>query len=125
MIEDFRLALLITLAILVGYILTRRFKNYIRIHHMPIPQHVELLHVEVMYHPSMLRVQVNMPRPEEVFPAMLTQGHAPLRSWPAVRMEKGDHVLELPLETETEGIYFFEIATSTQRTERRFTVRPA
>lgn len=123
MIEDFRLALLITLALLVGIILIRRFKNYIRIHHMPIPQHVELLHVEVMYHPSILRVQVNMPRPEEVFPAMLTQGHAPLRSWPAVRMEKGDHVLELPLEAEAEGIYFFEIATATQRTERRFTVR--
>ena len=123
MLEDFRLALLITLALLVGIILFRRFKRYIRIHHMPIPQHVELLHVEVMYHPSILRVQVNMPRPEEVFPAMLTQGHAPLRSWPAVRMEKGGHVLELPLEMDTEGIFFFEIATSTQRTERRFTVR--
>ena len=103
MLEDFRIALLITLAILVTVILVRRFKHYIRVHHMPVPQHVELQHVEVMYHPSMLRVQVNMPRPEEVFPAMLTHAHAPLRSWPAVHMEKGDHVLELPLEGQPMG----------------------
>ena len=123
MVEDFRFALLVTLTVLVLFLLFRRFKRYYRIHHMPVPQHVELKHVEVMYHPSILRVQVNMPRPEEVFPAMLTQSHAPLRSWPAVRMEQGDHVLELPLEANTEGIFFFEIATATQRTERRFTVR--
>ena len=40
-------------------------------------------------------------------------------------MEKGEQVLELPLEAGTEGIFFFEIATATQRTERRFIVRQA
>jgi len=125
MLEDFRLTLLITLSILVVVILVRRLKQHIRIHHMPVPQHVELQHVEVMCHPVLLRVQMNMPRAEEVFPAMLTQAHAPVRSWPAVRMEKGEQVLELPLEAGTEGIFFFEIATATQRTERRFIVRQA
>src|SRR5690606_19157260 len=125
MLEDFRLTLLITLSILLLVSLVRPLKQHIRIHHMPVPQHVELQHVEVMCHPVLLRVQMNMPRAEEVFPAMLTQAHAPVRSWPAVRMEKGEQVLELPLEAGTEGTFFFEIATATQRTERRFIVRQA
>lgn len=125
MLEDFRLTLLITLSILVVVIVVRRVKQYIRTHHMPVQQHVELQAVEVMYHPVQLRVQMNMPHAEEVFPAMLTHTHAPVRSWPAVRMEQGEQVLELPLEAGTEGTFFFEIATATQRTERRFIVRQA
>lgn len=125
MLEDFRLALLITLSILVAAILVRRLKQHIRAHHLPVPQHVELQHVEVMYHPPLLRVQVRMPQGEEVFPAMLSQAHAPLHAWPPVHMGQGDQVLELPLREGTEGIFFFEIATSTQRTERRFIVRQA
>ncbi|MBZ0206029.1 MAG: hypothetical protein K8H89_06865 [Flavobacteriales bacterium] len=125
MIEDFRTTLIITLSILVVVILVRRFKRYIHLHHMPVPQQVKLEEVEVMYHPPLLRVQVSMPQPEEVFPAMLSEAHAPLLAWPAVVMEKGVQVLELPLPAEAEGCYFFEIATSTQRTERRFMVRQA
>lgn len=125
MIENIRTTLIVTLSILVVIMAVRRFKRYIKMHHMPVPQHVELVAVEVMYHPPKLRVQVTMPAAEEVFPAMLSQEHAPLSSWPAVQVAKGDHVFELPLQADAEGIYFFEIATSSQRTERRFIVHQA
>lgn len=125
MLADFRTALLITLVILLVVIAVRRFKQYVKLHHSPVPQQVELVAVEVTYHPLMLRVQMTMPRPEEVFPAMLSHVHGPVHKWPAVQVAQGDHVLELPLADQAEGTYFFEIATSTQRTERRFTVRQA
>jgi len=125
MIDTLRTTLIITLSILVVVILVRRYKRHIHLHHMPVPQQVKLVAVEVMYHPPMLRVQVSMPQPEEVFPAMLSEAHAPLLKWPAVVVEKGVQVLELPLQADAEGCFFFEIATSTQRTERRFMVRRA
>ena len=123
MIENIRTTLIITLSILMVIMAVRRFKRYIKMHHTPVPQHVELVTVEVMYHPSQLRVQVSMPAAEEVFPAMLSHEHAPLRTWPAVQVSKGDHTFELPLSEDTDGTYFFEIATSSQRTERKFIVR--
>lgn len=123
MIESLRTALLITLAILVAVILYRRIKRYYRVHHMPIPRHMDLLAVEVMYHPPVLRVHIAMPAPGEVFPAMLSDAHAPLAKWPSEALGQGTHVLELPLQEGVEGHFFFEIATATQRTERKFTVR--
>lgn len=124
-LEDIRTFLLISLSILVVVAAYKRFKQYVQLHHAPVPQHVELAALEVMYHPSLLRVELAMPASGEVFPAMLSGHHAPLHAWPAMQLSKGTHVLELPLDGELEGHYFFEIATGTQRTERRFTVRPA
>ncbi len=122
-LEEIRTFLLISLSILVVVVAYKRFRQYVQLHHAPIPQHVELVKLEVMYHPHLLRVELSIPVPGEVFPAMLSHRHALLHSWPAVQMAMGDHVLELPLEGELDGHYYFQIATGTQRTERRFTVR--
>lgn len=123
--EDIRTTLLITLSVLVVVVAYRRFKQYVKLRHAPVPQHVELVALEVGYHPPLLRAQVSMPAAGEIFPAMLSPVHAPLRSWPAMQVGKGEHVLELPLAEDVDGPYFFEIATATQRTERKFTVRRA
>ncbi|HMN06212.1 MAG TPA: hypothetical protein PKD45_10830 [Flavobacteriales bacterium] len=123
MIESFRTALLITLSILVVVILVRRFKQYIRLHHLPVPQHVKVLDVQVLYHPARVRVAMDLPEVAQVHPAMLNAHHAPLKQWTSVQMEKGNHVLELQLDHGLEGVFYLEIATDTQRTVRRFTVR--
>lgn len=125
MLETFRTALLITLSLLVVIILFRRFKKYWRQHHMPVPRHMELLALEVMYHPLLLRIAVSVPAEVELHPALLSAGHERLHAWPAQRLGQGEHVLELPLDPGANGAYVFEIATGTQRTERRFMVRPA
>ena len=124
-LDDLRTVLLITLPILVVGAAYRWFKQHVRLHHTPVPKHVELVALEVMYHPAKLRVELSMPGAGEVFPAMFSHRHATLHAWPPMQMAPGDHVLELPLEGELDGPYFFEIATGTQRTERRFTVRKA
>ncbi len=123
MLANIRLTLLISLTILVLVLLFRWFKRRVLLHDLPTPLHAELVSVEVMYHPSVLRVEVKMPRKEELFPAMLSNVHAPLHSWSAVVVDEGRHVLELPLEAHEEGNYYFELATSSQRTERRFSLR--
>lgn len=123
MIESIRTALLITLSILVVVIVVRRFRQYVRIHLHPVPQQVHLRAVEVMYHPLRLRIALHLPAAEAVSPALLGQDHSLLRTWPAKHLQAGDHALELPMEEVPEGHYSIELATGTQRTERRFTVR--
>lgn len=123
MIEQIRTTLIVTLSILVLLLAARRFRQYVKRYHSPVPQQMELLAIEVTYHPLVLRVQVSVPREEELLLAMLSDVHAPHSSWPSVRLAKGDHVLELPLSEEADGTYFFELASHTQRTERRFIVR--
>ena len=125
MIENIRTTLIISLSILVVVLAVRRYLQYVKLHHTPVPQQMELVSIEVGYHPLLLRVQVSVPRDEELFLAMLTDAHAQHSSWPSVRLAKGDHVLELPLKAEADGIYFFQLASPTQRTERRFIVRNA
>ena len=124
-LDALRTVLLITLPILVLAAAYRWFKQYVRLHHTPVPKHVELVAIEVMYHPAKLRVEFSLPGAGEVFPAMLSSRHARLHDWPPMQVAQGDHVLELPLDGELDGHYFFEIATGTQRTERRFTFRKA
>lgn len=123
MLENIRTTLIITLSILVVVLAVRRFRQYVKRHHTPVPQQMELLAIEVAYHPMMLRVQVSVPQDEELLLMMLSEVHAPHSSWPSVRLAKGAHVLELPLNEDADGIYFFELASPTQRTERRFIVR--
>ena len=124
MLADIRLTLLISLTILVRVMLYNWFKRRVMARDLPTPIHAELVSVEMMYHPPVLRVEVVMPKREELFPAMLSSVHAPLHSWAAVSVEQGRHVLELPVaEAHAEGIYYFELATSNQRTERQFIVR--
>ena len=95
----------------------------LKVHDLPTPIHAELVSVEVMYHPLMLRVEVSMPKKEELFPAMLTDAHQPLHNWPVLAVEQGSHTLELPLGPTVSGTYYLELATASQRTERRFIVR--
>lgn len=71
MFDTLRTTLLITLAILVVAVAIRRYKQYIREQHTPVPRHAELLNVEVVYHPLRVHVLVRLPREEEVFPAVL------------------------------------------------------
>lgn len=125
MIENIRTTLIITLSILVVVLAARRFRQYVKRHHTPVPQQMELLAIEVAYHPMILRVQVSVPMEEELVLAMLSDTHAPHAAWPTVRLTKGEHVLELPLHEDADGTYFFELASRTQRTERRFIVRKA
>lgn len=125
MLADIRLTLLISLTILVLVLLYKWFKRRVMIHDLPTPIHAQLVSVEVMYHPSVLRVEVQMPRKEELFPALLNSFHAPVQRWDAMMVDEGRHVLELPLAAYGEGSYYFELATSGQRTERRFSLRTA
>jgi len=123
MLADIRLTLLISLTILVLVLLFKWFKRRVMLRDLPVASHAELVSVEVMYHPTALRVEVVMPRKEELFPAMLSSVHAPLQKWAAVVVDPGRHVLELPLDACEEGTYYFELASSSQRTERRFNLR--
>ncbi len=121
--DELRTTLLITLAILVVVIAFRRYRRYILLKHLPVAQHVRLESIEVAYHPERLRVQLELPVGTEVFTAMLGSDHVLLKKWPAMHMPKGTQLLELPLEAGQQGVFFLEVATGTQRTERRFTVR--
>ena len=123
--DNIRHTLLITLGILLVAVLYKRFKRYVMIRDLPAPLHAELVHVEVMYHPTRLRVEMTVPRDEDVTPAVLSEQHEHLHDWPARRVHQGHSVLELPLEGRMDGTYFFELATATQRTERKFTLRQA
>ena len=123
MLSDIRLTLLISLTVLVIVLLFKWFKRRVMMHDLPTPIHAELVSVEVMYHPLMLRVEVSMPKKEELFPAMLTDAHQPLHNWPVLAVEQGSHTLELPLGPTVSGTYYLELATASQRTERRFIVR--
>lgn len=125
MVDELRTTLLITLGILVVVIAFRRFKQYIRLKHLPVPQHVRLESIEVAYHPERLRVRLELSMGTEVFAAMLASDHMPLKQWPPVQVPKGTQWLELPLEPGQQGVFFLEVATGTQRTERRFIVRQA
>lgn len=125
MVENLRIAAIISLSIMLVVVLYRRYKVRVMAHELPAPLHAELLHVEVMYHPLRLRVHFSVPSDQEIMPAMLSEQHLPLHSWATVRVKKGEHVLELDLRHGRDGAYFFELATADQRTERRFNVRNA
>ena len=87
MLSDIRLTLLISLTVLVIVLLFKWFKRRVMMHDLPTPIHAELVSVEVMYHPLMLRVEVSMPKKEELFPAMLTDAHQPLHNCPVLAVD--------------------------------------
>ncbi len=122
-LDQLRLALLISLSILFVVMLWRRFKMKAMIAQLPVPSHAELLALQVEYHPTRLRVEVTLPGAEELRPAMLTMEHGPLYQWPATAKSAGRHVLELPIDGYADGEYYFELATSSQRTVRKFQLK--
>lgn len=125
MVERIRLTLLISLALLLLVLLWRRLKRRVMARDLPAPAHAELRSLQVAYHPARLRVEVLLPAPQEVLPAILDAQHRPVHQWAPLRLEGGPQVLELALDGQPDGEHFFELATGTQRTVRRFILRNA
>lgn len=125
MVERLRLTLLISLALLTVILLWRRFKQRVLARDLPAPAHAEVLAVQVAYHPDRLRVELALPAAQQVRTALLDNAHRPTHSWPTHDLSDGTHVLELPLDGQPDGEHLLELATSTQRTIRRFNIRRA
>jgi hypothetical protein len=124
-VDTLRLSLLLSLSLLFIFMLARRFKQQTVAKESPVPLHAELLSLQVMYHPERLRVELRMPRSEVIVPTMLGNDHRPEQVWPTFDLAAGDHVLGLPLTDRAEGDHFLELATSTQRTVRKFSLKRA
>jgi hypothetical protein len=117
-----RLALLITLSILLLAVLYRRFKLNALTKHMPTPQHAELLALSVSYHPTRLRVEIAVPAEQSILPVLLKADHTPLHTWTPILLSTGAHTVELDLAPDWEGEHYFQLGTDTQRTVRKFRI---
>lgn len=124
-IDHLRSALLISLTLLFVAMVFRRFKRKAMTEERPVPSHAELLALHVEYHPVRIRVEVLLPGPEDVRSAMLDMDHQPYKDWPVQSKGEGRHVLELPIGTAPDGEYYFELATTSQRTVRKFRLKQA
>ncbi len=124
-VDHLRIALLLSLSLLFLAMVWRRFKRKSMEAERPVPLHAELLAIQVEYHPERLRVEVSLPADEELRPAMLDLQHRTLKQWASGTKERGRHVLELPLDPAPDGEYYFELATSSQRTVRKFRLKRA
>lgn len=120
LIENVRLTLLVSLALLVVALLLRRFKRNVLAKDLPAPQHAELTDLQVAYHPARLRVEVTMPSRQELHPGLVDRDHRTLHDWSKLTLGAGTHVIELDLPSLADGEHFFQLATSTQRTVRVF-----
>jgi hypothetical protein len=118
-----RKALLITLSILLVLVLWRRFRRAVMLRELPVAQHAELLSLEVAYHPARLIAQVVLPSAQGLRLRVLDSEHRPLQEWPEQPMAAGKHLLERPLEAIPAGNYHLEVASATQRTLRRFSLK--
>ena len=123
--NELRVALLISLSILFVAMMWRRFKRRVMENERPVVSHAELLALQVEYHPERLRVEVLLPAAEELRSAMLDMDHRVLQHWPAEKKNVGTHVLELPIGYATDGEYYYELATTSQRTVRKFRLKRA
>ena len=124
-IDIVRNALLITLPILLVAVLYKRFKQRTIARDLPAAAHVELVGLEVAYHPTRLRALVKVPAAHAVGTAILDGAHVPLQHWPEQRMEAGEHWIERAVEQRADGTYFFQLSTATQRTVRQFRLQQA
>ncbi len=124
-LDHLRLALLISLSLLFVAMLFRRFKRKTMAEDQPVRSHAELISVQVEYHPERLRVEVHLPDKEDVRSTMLDLDHKMLQHWPATTRKQGTHVLELPIGPAPDGEYYFELATTSQRTVRKFRLKRA
>ena len=120
-----RTALLITLSILLVAVLWKRLRLHVLHRDMPAPLHAEVLRIELAYHPARLLVRLKIPSDQVVCTRLLDQAHAPLHRWADEKLPTGDHDLLRPLPALTDGVYFLEMATSTQRTVRQFRLQQA
>ena len=124
-VDIIRNALLISLPILLIAVLYKRFKQRTIHRDLPAPAHVELVGLEVAYHPTRVRALVKVPRAHAIGTAMLSATHEPLHHWPEQRLDRGEHWIERAVEQRADGTYFFQLSTSTQRTVRQFRLQQA
>lgn len=123
LLNELRVALLISLSILFVAMVWRRFKRRVMQNERPVALHAELLALQVEYHPERLRAEVLLPAGEELRSAMLDVEHRVMQSWSNGWKEQGTHVLELPIDPAPDGEYYYELATSSQRTVRKFRLK--
>jgi hypothetical protein len=121
----FRIALLVTLLVLLAVILFRRYRAWVLRQEQPAIRHAELTRLEVSYHPTRLHIRLAVPARQEVHIGLLAADHAPLRQWPAMEVNTGAHDVEQLLENLPDGIYHVEVSTTTQRTVRQFRLQQA
>lgn len=119
-VTTLRTALIITLSILLVVLSFRRFKQVVLRKDVPAINHAELIVLEVEYHPTRLRVVLDMPQEEEVHMALLDKTHAPFHQYADERLAKGRYELQQTLPTLSDGEYYFEVRSATQRTVRGF-----
>lgn len=115
-----RTALLITLTLLALVMLFRRLKRAVLLKDVPAINHAELISLDVQYHPSSLRLVMQMPEEELIHMTLLDGAHAPLHSYQDERLPQGEHQLLRELPALQDGFYFLEIRSATQRTVRGF-----
>ena len=119
-----RTALLITLSILLLIVMWQRFRRSVMAKDLPAPQHAELIKLEVAYHPVRLIAEVHLPSPQRITTSLADERHRRIASWAEETLGAGMHRIERSLPELAEGIFYFEVATATQRTLRRFRHQP-
>ncbi len=119
-LDNIRLALIISLSILLVLVLWRRFKGRVVASDMPVPLYAELVAVEVEYHPARLRVVIAVPHAQTIHTSLLDTSHARRHDWADMALQRGDSTVNLVLPSLADGDYYLEMRTSTQRTVRRF-----
>lgn len=120
-----RNALLITLSITLVLVLYRRFRLAVLARQMPAPMHAELVDLLVEYHPARLRVTVKVPTQQQLSMRLLDADHKGVHEWPAERQGPGEVVLLRDMPVLPDGIFYLELSTATQRTERMFRLQQA
>jgi hypothetical protein len=124
-LQTIRTALLITLSIAVVVLLWRAFRRSVMQRDLPAVQHAELINVEVVYHPARLHVLVSVPGAQDIHVALLDGQHRAVHHWALVRLDQGSHELEYGLPALEDGLFYLEVSTATQRTERQFRLQQA
>ncbi len=115
-----RTALLITLSILLVVLAFRRFRQWVLVKDLPAINHAELLSLDVHYHPARLRFLVKMPQGELLQMALLDTAHVPFHTYHDEQLPNGTHELYRELPEMSDGFYFLEVRSATQRTVRGF-----
>ena len=124
-VDTLRITLLLSLSLLFIYMLARRFKQKVMANELPVASHAELLSLQVLYHPARLRMEVFLPSSEVLRPSVLDAEHVLVHKWEETDHATGEHVVELSLIDLSNGDYFLELATSSQRTVRKFSLKHA
>ena len=108
---NIRTALIVSLSVLALLILWRRLRQPTALDPPPPP--------------ARLRVEKKAPAQPVAAARLLDHAHEPLHTWVEEPVQRGEHTLERALPPLTDGVYFLEMATATQRTLRQFRLQQA